>query len=268
MTVGELTAVWLCYLITTQDHRISYLQDWAKLRLQLLSTLLLKDVSVNDCSDDKLEQLLDMYSKPDQWNKLEVILNQDTIRVFDLQTEILRVDATVGKSFQKVIEQGLLQYGNSKHFRNDLPQFKTMLCSLDPLGYPMSSLTVSGNSADDPLYIPVIRQTIASLPQFHSLFVGDCKLGSLSTRAFIEKMHHNYLCPLSGVQLKDEELPEYIYNIDKHDIELQKVRKDGQVIAKGYSTTKQLWKIDELGELIIWTENVLSFVRMHIPRTH
>jgi transposase len=254
ITIGELTAIWLCYLITSQDHRISYFAEWAKVRLQLLSTLLSKDVSIYDCSDDKLELLLDMYCQAVQWHKLEVLLNQDTIRIFDLQTDILRVDATIGKSFQKVITNGLLQYGNSKHFRNDLPQFKTMLCSLDPLGYPMSSLTVSGNSADDPLYVPVIQQTIASLPHLHSLFVGDCKLGSLATRAFIEKNGHNYLCPLSGSQLTESELREYIYNIDIHDIELEKIWKDEKIIAKGYSTTKQLWKIDTSGELILWTE--------------
>lgn len=254
ISIGELTAIWLCYLITTQDHRISYLSDWVKERLQLFCTLLNKEVRVYDCSDDKLELLLDMYSEPEVWNKLELILNQDIIRVFDLQTDILRVDATIGKSFQKVIADGLFQYGNSKHHRSDLPQFKTMLCTIDPLGYPMSSLTVSGNSADDPLYIPVIAQTMLSLPNLHSLFVGDCKLGSLATRAYIEKMQHYYLCPLSGVQLKAEELKEYIYNIDLQSIDLQKIIKDEEVIAEGYSTTIQLGKIDDTGELINWNE--------------
>jgi len=263
ITIGELTAVWLLYLISTQDHRISYLADWANARLGILSQLLSKGLSVYDFSDDKLELLLDMFCDPTQWNTVESVLNQETIKVFDLETDVLRVDATVGKSFQKVIEEGLFQYGNSKQFRNDLPQFKTMLCSLDPLGFPLSSLTVSGNTADDTLYIPVIAKAMLDLPHLHSLFVGDCKLGSIATRAFIEKMGHHYLCPLSGVQLRDGVLEEYIYNIYKQGIDLHKIWKDGQIIAKGYSAIEHLWKIDERGELIIWTEQrfiVRSFI--------
>ena len=29
ISIGELTAIWLCFLISTQDHRLSYLAEWA-----------------------------------------------------------------------------------------------------------------------------------------------------------------------------------------------------------------------------------------------
>ena len=198
--------------------------------------------------------LLDYFSEQPQWNEFETSIDTEVIKIFDLKTDLIEVDATIGKSFKKVVKDGLFQYGNSKQFRSDLAQFKTMLCTLDPLGYPMGSLTVSGNTADDTLYVPVIEQAMRKLPHTGSLFMGDCKLGSMSSRAFIHKNGHHYLCPLSGVQIKQDELNAYINDIETKQIELQKIYKDKQVIAKGYSTTKQLWKIDEQGELIIWTE--------------
>lgn len=117
-------------------------------------------------------------------------------------------------------------------------------------------MSVSGNSADDPLYIPVIAQAMKRLERSGSIFVGDCKLGSLETRAFIEKNGHYYLCPLSSVQIKKEELWRYIDNIEREQIEQQKIRKEGRVIAKGYRFNKPRWFIDTNGEMIIWQEQL------------
>jgi len=262
ITVGELTSIWLCFLISTQDHRLSYFVEWARPRMQTICSLLSKEATVYDFSDDKLELLLGYFSESNQWNSFETIIDHEVIRVFNLETEVLRGDATIGKSFARILKDGLFQYGNSKHFRKDLAQFKTMLCTLDPLGYPLSNLTVSGNSADDPLYIPVIGQAMERLPSTGSLFVGDCKLGSLATRAFIHENEHYYLCPLSGVQLKSGELEVYINNIKSEGIELQKVWKDGKVIAKGYCTIKPHWYTNSNGELISWSE------KRHIVRSY
>jgi transposase len=254
ITVGELTAIWLCYLISQHDHRLSYLEEWASNKLNIISILLDREVTIYDFKDDKLELLLGYFSEQTQWNEFETSIDKEAIKIFDLKTDLIEVDATIGKSFKKAVEGGLFQYGNSKQFRSDLTQFKTMLCTLDPLGYPMGSLTVSGNTADDTLYVPVIEQAMRKLPHTGSLFMGDCKLASMSSRAFIHKNNHHYLCPLSGVQIKQDELNAYINDIETKQIELQQIYKDKQVIAKGYSTTKQLWKIDEQGELVIWTE--------------
>ncbi len=252
ISLGKLTAIWLCYILTTFDHRLSYLEDWAKARLIIFEKLLSEKVTNKDFSDDKLELLLDFFSDTNIWNNFEANLNSETIKVYDLQTNILRVDATIGKSFQEVVKDGLLQYGSSKHFRTDLPQFKTMLCSLDPLCLPFCSLTVSGNSADDPLYIPVIKRAINALLNPNSLFVGDCKMGSIATRAFIEKNKHHYLVPLSVVQLKDEKL-KYIEDIELKAIVLQKVYRNDKVIAKGYATTKWMTNVEN-NNLQIWPE--------------
>src|SRR2546423_14510553 len=37
LTFGEVTCVWLAYLVSTGDHRLNQLQDWAAHRMELLT---------------------------------------------------------------------------------------------------------------------------------------------------------------------------------------------------------------------------------------
>ena len=60
-----------------------------------------------------------------------------------------------------------------------------MMSTLDPLGLPLVTAVVPGHHADDPLYIPAVRQVRASLGQRGLLYVGDCKMVALETRAFL-----------------------------------------------------------------------------------
>ena len=85
--------------------------------------------------------------------------------------------------------------------RPDLPQLKINQSALDPLGLPLSTTIVSGERADDPLYLPEVRKVQASLGYHGVLYVGDCKMGALDTRAYIVASHDFYLCPLSAVQM-------------------------------------------------------------------
>jgi len=76
----------------------------------------------------------------------------------------------------------------------------------DPLAMPVATAVVSGERADDPLYIPCIAWVQASLGRRGLLYVGDCKMASRETRAFIASNGDFYLCPLSQVQLAPGEL--------------------------------------------------------------
>jgi transposase len=62
-----------------------------------------------------------------------------------------------------VTENGLFQFGHSKDHRPDLLQLKINKSALDPLGIPFTTTIVSGDKADDPLYIPEIRKVQNSL---------------------------------------------------------------------------------------------------------
>jgi hypothetical protein len=91
-------------------------------------------------------------------------------------------------------------------YRPDLPQVKVMQAVLDPLGMPLATDVVSGERADDPLYVPCIRRGQASGGRHGLLYVGDCQLASRETRAFLATQGDFYLCPLPQVQLAEGEL--------------------------------------------------------------
>ena len=123
------------------------------------------------------------------------------VRVYDLRAERVRVDSTTASGYWQVTEDGLFQFGHSQDQRPDLPQLKVMLATLDPLGLPVAAAVVAGNRADDPLYLPAIARVRGSLGQRGLLYVGDCKMASLATRAGIAFHRDYYLCPLPAVQL-------------------------------------------------------------------
>lgn len=105
-----------------------------------------------------------------------------------------------------VTKDGLFQFGHSKDHRPDLPQLKINQSALDPLGIPLTTTIVSGEKADDPLYIPEIRKVQKSILEHGVLYVGDCKMASLATRTYVAKSDDFYLCPLSSVQMPESKM--------------------------------------------------------------
>ncbi|MDZ8260570.1 hypothetical protein [Nostoc sp. ChiQUE01b] len=56
----------------------------------------------------------------------------------------------------------VIPMGHSKDHRPDLAQVKIMLSTLDPLGMPIAAEILSGEKADDPLYVPAIQRVFSS----------------------------------------------------------------------------------------------------------
>jgi transposase len=108
---------------------------------------------------------------------------------------MIRCDATTVSGAHAVTAEGLLQFGHSKDDPTR-PQIKVMMGALDPLGMPLSTDVLSGERADDGLYIPVIDRIRRGLNTSGLLFVGDCKMSALDTRAHIAGHQHVYLSPL------------------------------------------------------------------------
>jgi transposase len=71
-----------------------------------------------------------------------------------------------------------------------------MMGSLDPLGMPLATDVLSGERADDGLYIPIIERIRRGLNKTGLLFVGDCKMSALETRAYLARHQDWYLSPL------------------------------------------------------------------------
>jgi hypothetical protein len=89
-----------------------------------------------------------------------------------------------------------MQFGRSKDHRPDLRQFKEALGTLDPVGMPLATAAVSGEQADDPLYVPVWDRMVATIGRPDFLTVGDCKSASLANRGHIQSRGGFYLAPL------------------------------------------------------------------------
>lgn len=212
LSMGYIIAVWLTYILSEGDHRKSYLQDWvAEREYTLLHSLEVDEVNELDFTDDRLGLILDKLSEDQVWQVSEREVNQRIMRVYEIGPEIARVDTTTVSSYGQVTEGGLLQFGHSKDHRPDLAQVKIASVTLDPLGLPLVTIPVSGEQADDPLYTPVIAQARQSLNGRQGLlYVGDSKMGGLSTRGELAYGQDYYLMPLSKVQVKEEQMGDYV----------------------------------------------------------
>jgi transposase len=160
-----------------------------------LSRLSGQGIDPLDLSDDRLSHLLKHLSKPTYWHRIERDLNARSIEVHALPQAVIRCDATTVSGDHEVTEGGLLQFGHSKDDPTR-PQIKVMMGSLDPLGMPLATDVLSGERADDGLYLPIIERIRTGLQITGLLFVGDCKMSALDTRAYLARHHDWYLSPL------------------------------------------------------------------------
>jgi transposase len=205
LTPGEILAVWLLFLVSQGDHCLNHLQPWVAQHQGTLAALLGKPIRPTDAHDDRLADWLTRLGAHASFSALEHDLNQQTVRVYQLRADLVRIDTTTANSYAAVLsEQGLLQFGHSKD-DPDRPQFKIAAAILDPLGTPLATAVVPGNAADDPLYIPAIQAVQRSLGVGGRTYVGDCKMAALATRAFVAAGGDSYLCPLSEAQLSRAE---------------------------------------------------------------
>jgi transposase len=192
---GWTAVIWLAYILTEGDHRKVSVETYLKGMHHTLSHLTAQSIEPLDLSDDRLSHLLQHLSKPASWHQIEHDLNARSIEVHALPQDVIRCDATTGSGDHEVTAGGLLQFGHSKDDPTR-PQIKVMMGSLAPLGMPLSTDVLSGERADDGLYIPIIERMRIGLNKTGLLFVGDCKMSALATRAYLARHHDWYLSPL------------------------------------------------------------------------
>lgn len=261
MSLGKVLSGWLTHILSEGDHRLNQVQDWAAKRAETLKTCLSSDVRALDFADDRLAVGLDMLGDDKAWEKFEAALNKRTLRVYDLQPQRVRIDSSTANGHWHVTEDGMFQFGHSKDHRPDLPQVKVMLATLDPLGMPVATQVVSGEKADDPLYIPAIDQVRVSVGQRGLLYVGDCKLMALATRAHLEAGGDKYLGPFSMVQVSQATLDDYLKPVWSNEQPLTPVNRrgaDGQdtLIAEGFERSVTL-TATVAGKTVTWEERHL-----------
>jgi transposase len=261
LSPGQTVAVWLTYIVSEGDHRLQEVRPWVEQRRETLAAGLGEPVRALDVTDDRLASLLAALSDDRRWAAFEAALAGRLVRVYDLDTERVRVDATTASGYWQVTPDGLFQFGHSKDHRPDLPQVKVLLATLDPFAVPLVTDVVSGEHADDPLYLPAIARVRAGVGRTGLLYVGDSKMAALDTRASIAAAHDYYLCPLPATQVPVADLDAWLEPVVGGTQPLTAVERpgdDGRAVrvAEGYEWTAPLTATVE-GQPVTWTERRL-----------
>ena len=262
LSVGQTIMAWLAFILSQSDHRLSYVEPWVASHREILKRLINADLTEQDFSDDRLGDVLRYLSDDQSWTAIERELGQRTIRVYQLPQQVVRLDSTSVSLHHDPEGTELIRYGHSKDHRPDLAQLKVMLATLDPLGGPVVIQVVSGNRADDRLYIPAVDQVRTVLDQDGLLYIGDSKMEALETRAHLVAGGDYYLLPLSLKGTQADLLVELVQVALAEEQALIEVYRQGvddqepQLIAQGYETSRLQEAMVE-GQQLQWTERVL-----------
>jgi transposase len=257
LSFGTVASVWLSYILSCGDHRLNRLQQWVSEHREMLESCLSSEVRELDFHDDRLAWMLERLYESEKFSLVEQALNGNLLRVYQLEPQQVRIDMTTSKTYVGVTPGGLFQYGHSKDHRADLAQVKLGLASLDPLGLPLVTKVVSGNRADDGMYLPLIEETQASLGRGGKTYIGDTKMDARGIRAFLVRSGDYYLCPLSLKQVSGQELAELIERGvgGKESLTpvLAEKGESSEIIATGYCY-EQAMETEVEGKQICWTE--------------
>ena len=260
-SLGTVGSAFLLYVLSESDHRLSHIQEWAARReFSLRHILDCPTFTHLDCTDDRLAALLDYFSHDTRYREFETALNQHTLSVYslapiedDLSSKVVHLDATIAQQYTDTTN--LFTMGYAKHRRADLPQIKVMLSTVGALGLPLCVEVVTGSTADDVLYLPMIARVEETLKTKGLLFVGDSKLGSILNRLTIQKGGNYYLTPLSRVQLPLSDLQAIVLDNNKNkvtDFNTFKTSEGDDVELTAFEIT-----VDRTHEETVWPERII-----------
>ena len=275
LSQGQVLVTWLMHILSEHNHFMNQVQDWAAQVPQLLAALWGHPLRPTDLTDDRLAEVVRHLSLDSLWLPLEQQANRRMIRVYQLPTQSVRLDTTTASVYGGDDETAVLfRRGHSKDHRPELRQLKVMLAALDPLGVLVGVDVVPGNRADDGLYVPLIARLRDTLPAEGLLYIGDCKMGALSTRAYIQATQNFYLMPLAQVGHVPDELAGWVQAALKGKVTLQTVpgASGEKPLGEAYELKRTLTAMGET-EPVKWIERVMvvrsaSFAKAAIRGLH
>ena len=268
LSPGWIITVWLIHILSEHTHCMDRVQEWVAKRLQALQELTGQPVTELDFTDDRLALCLHMLSQTKHWHAIEAQLGSHLLRVYQLEAEpTVRLDATTGTVNHDPDRHTLFKVGKAKNGQYET-QYKMMLASLDPLGLPLAVDVVSGDRADDPLYLPCYRRVKQVLPESGVLVVGDSKMSALNTRAAIVAGDDFYLTPLAHRKDEPELLGELLAPWVEREDEMELIflpedRLEGDqepdpelALARGFEVTRT-HQVKVSGQSVEWLERLL-----------
>ena len=209
LSYGQLAVLLLTYILTQADHRLCAVESWVSQHRQTLEMATGWNIGDKDCSDDRLADLVSVLGSEEHEAlvTIETVLGQHLIRAYELPRDVARCDTSsfsvYHQSQPENQQQGdhqqapLLHKGHSKDYRPDLLQYRQMLGTLDPGGMPLISATLTGNGADDPLYVPAWQRLVDIIGYPGFLYIADCKASSWANRAQIDRGQGIYCFPVA-----------------------------------------------------------------------
>jgi len=270
-SIGTVISIWLCYMLTTQDHRLVAVRDWVKARQEMFNRLLGIQLRETDCSDDRLAIVLSLVGQSGLQVELDEKLVGDWISIYALPRETIRLDSTTVNVYHYRDEQAdsLLKFGFSREARDGMRQFKVMMATLDPLGMPLTAAVVGGERGDDVLYVPTYKTAVSILGTSDVLVVGDSKMSSLAARGQIVQGGSRYLCPLNENSLAEEDRlrwvdealqqPETWQAIYRQDADQQERELIAELVERERT---QAWP-PASEEPVCWTERIVLIRSVH-----
>ncbi|MCP4420641.1 MAG: IS1634 family transposase, partial [Chloroflexi bacterium] len=268
---GWTINIWHIHIVREKNHCMDVVQNWSVKMQETLKQLTGQSIVELDFTDDRLADTLRHLSDDERWERIERQVGRHVMRVYELpEPDCVRLDATSGAVTHDEKEHTLFKRGWGKNGKTEV-QFKVMMSTIDPLGVPIAVDVVSGDKADDPLYLPCYRRSRVILGAKGLLYVGDTKMSALETRGAIHDGDDFYLTPLAYIGETPALLQKAVqqWSNGKREAEYihwaEDIPPDGaepdpeKAIAIGFETSRpQITDVN--GEKIVWQERCL-FIR-------
>jgi transposase len=214
---GHTIMVWLLYILSEADHRLSHVEDWCKDRLETIRAIIgQQQLRGLDLCDDRLGRLLDRLGDDEKWMAFECDFSGQMVQSYSLDkvcsdepcSGLIRLDSFNIPQHRE--EDDFFRRGHTKQRRTDRPFCKAMVASSDFGNFPLTIQLLAGNISDDTVYLPAIERVKRILGSQSRLYVADSKIGSFANRLALASSENYYLCPLNGKQCTQKQLVQYI----------------------------------------------------------
>jgi len=265
LSFGQLSVLFLTYMITQEDHRLCAVEPWVKAHKEILEMSTGWTIGEKDVSDDRLARVVEELGlQLEAVRQIEMKLGRHLIRTYQLPTEVARADTSsfsVNHQQQEGdFKESLLRYGYSKDKRPDLLQYRQLLATLDPSGIPLVSATLPGNGADDPLYVPTWQKMVKVIGHKDFVFLADCKAGAIATRAQIAAGGGIYCFPVPMTGQHPDFLKQWVLDppTPMMDIRLPRQEDEDPPVGIGFEVELgKFWFNPENDKWARWLERYL-----------
>ena len=218
VSYGQLSVLFITYVIHQRNHRLSGMEQWVKEHRIVLEQITGWSIGDKDATDDRLGRMLFVLGSDEgQSVEFQRQLGGHLIQAYELPTEVGRYDTSSfnvhhAPSGSDEPDHELLRFGYSKDKRPDLLQFKQGLGTLDPAGMPIITRTLSGETADDGLYLGAWGEMYQIIGHKNWLYIADSKAAAILTRATLDHKEGHYLFPMPMTGKTPEWVREQVLN--------------------------------------------------------